>query len=692
MCACGALAGCTDYSLYAMADEAVRLTHEWRYNPESDGVTLSACPSLAPLEASSPIDESCDAELQTGPLLTQVEWSRSDFLQMPEYTQVVTAPMVGQLTDDDGDGRITRADVPDIVVVADDDGSEADRFGLLVVLSGLDGSVHTAISSSTVGDAELHPYRYATPALGDLDSDGVPEIVTVVRVGYSGGGGGGGGVGGGDIPDTGDGGGPPGDTGEGGPDDGTIGPAPPEAPSDPNNFCTVAAYHADGSVVWVSSHLVECAGHLVALAELDGDGQAEVLVGDAVLDSTGLLKWSMEGEARFSAYADVGTDPVAIDLDVDGVPEVLSGRVVYQADGTERCRIPDDRPDGFPAAADLDGDGLGEFVLAGDGQLHVYDDDCTPKAAWAPLGSGNGGPPTIADFDGDGKPEIGLANAEVYAVYEVDGTLLWSQPCTDASSHATGSSVFDFDGDGQSEVIYADEVTLWVFDGATGAVRLQDTSHTSRTLHELPTVADVDGDGEMEIVVPQGGGHYGNEQGGLYVLGSAGAPWLGDRQVWNQHAWTLTNVADDLVPPWPAVSNWPYSNTFRSGDLAAMAGGFLPDAWGDVQACTDRCLEGRIGLQVRLYNGGMATLREGVPITVYAVEPTGDRVLATFRSPAALAPGEASAQWELSVPVEDLPAGELRVRVDDDGGGGGVIVECHEDNNDRTRVDVACPE
>ena len=142
--------------------------------------------------------------------------------------------------------------------------------------------------------------------------------------------------------------------------------------------------------------------------------------------------------------------------------------------------------DGFTAAADLDGDGEGEFVVVGDGTVRVFNADCSSVTSWTLRSGGTGGPPTISDFDADGQPEIGVAGAYTYDVYEADGTLLWSAPITDASSHSTGSSVHDFEADGHPEVVYADEDTLWIFDGATGDVRLADNRHTSRTLHEYP--------------------------------------------------------------------------------------------------------------------------------------------------------------------------------------------------------------
>jgi hypothetical protein len=186
------LAACNDYNLFGEAGPDIPFDSAGEYDGEGDGNGLRACPALEELPGTAPVDESCIAVPQTGPLLTRLEWERTDFGGTIEYTQVVVSPLVGQLTDDDGDGQITRMDHPDVVIVADDDGKAVDDFGLLAVLDGVDGSTITTIFSVRLGDAEVHPYRYATPVLADLDADGTPEIVAVVRVGYSGGGGGGG--------------------------------------------------------------------------------------------------------------------------------------------------------------------------------------------------------------------------------------------------------------------------------------------------------------------------------------------------------------------------------------------------------------------------------------------------------------------------------------------------------------------
>ena len=46
-------------------------------------------------------------------------------------------------------------------------------------------------------------------------------------------------------------------------------------------------------------------------------------------------------------------------------------------------------------------------------------------------------------------------------------------------------------------MVYADEQTLWIYQGSTGRIRLAETTHQSGTVNEYPVVVDVDGDGEF---------------------------------------------------------------------------------------------------------------------------------------------------------------------------------------------------
>ncbi|MDP6931361.1 MAG: VCBS repeat-containing protein [Myxococcota bacterium] len=664
--------GCSEYGLSRGGKDVNAPDEEQSLDTGSGGEGDTEITSCDEIELSDEVggDETCLHEPVTGTLAVEVEWSIEVFTSYPEYDEVLMTPVVGQLSDDDGDGFITSADTPDIAIVTDDGGDDQDgTHGVLRVLSGDGSGQWLEVFKGEFGSIECFPYRYSNLALGDVDADGEPEIVLTIEM----------------VPEG------EGEGGEAPEDVDPVGPPPPTADED-ELPCYVAAVSLAGEVEWVAQDFVlDCGGHAPALADLDGDGTVEVVIGPVILagEDGSLLAEGSAGSGRYYAYEEIGYHTIVADLDGDGTQEVVAGNTVYDSSGAVVCELAVDDSDGFPAVADLDGDGLGDFVWVGDGIVRVADAACDLQASWSLEGDGNGGPPTISDFDGDGEPEIGMASGSSYAVYETDGTVLWSVEITDDSSHATGSAVYDFEGDGRPEVLYSDEVTLWIFDGATGEARLEDTTHTSRTLHEYPTVADVDGDGLPEIVVPNGGGHYGTEKTGLYVLGNTDDSWLAGRQVWNQHAYCITNIEDDLTVPSAPGSNWPFYNSFRSGDLNPVYAGASADAVPLAESCTLECEDGVLRVMARVGNQGAAPLRPGIPVTLYAVDGDTRTALETQWTDLMLEPGEVSADLSFEVAVEDGGADGLVLLVDD-AEGLTYVRECHEDNNEAVFEDAVC--
>lgn len=666
---------CSDYALKEYDPDLPGMDASAIFRPDTaESLAEPTCTDEADLPAGVDVVESCVATPVVSTLTTTVEWATTTLGDLPEYAHVLMAPVVGPLRDLDGDGDVDADDPPCIAIVADDGGGDGQSTrGVLRVLDGRDGTPLGSVALLTEDDAQIFPYRYSNLALGDLDHDGVPEIVAVVTVNE-----GPPGDPGGSGEDT----GPPddggGDTGGGGIVVRPGAPLPPPA----EGPCRVAAFTPELALKWLAEEpALTCGGHAPALADLEGDGTVEVIVGAALFEgATGAWRGSgSAGGGRPLGFPEAGWMSFAVDLDGDGVQEVVSGDAVYAPDATTRCTT--GYPDGFPAAADLDGDGVGELVVAASGVLRVFDASCALRSEVALVGAGIGGPPSVGDLDADGLPEIGVASAEAYAVFEADGTLRWSVPTSDASSSTTGAAFYDFDGDGGLEVVYADETALWILDGATGTVRLQDDSHSSRTLHELPVIVDVDGDGATEIVVPNGGAHTDDPAVGLYVLGSADGSWTTNRRVWNQHAYAIVNVDDDLGIPRAPASSWPTWNTFRSGTIDPVGGGALPDAVPVFEVCDPACETGRLLVDVAVGNGGMSPLRAGVPVTLYV----DGAPVETARTSAVVAPGEMSEPLRFEV----WPGREVRVVVDDDGRGFGRVVECSETNN--AGVEPGCP-
>jgi hypothetical protein len=170
-----------------------------------------------------------------------------------------------------------------------------------------------------------------------------------------------------------------------------------------------------------------------AIVDLDRDGIAEILVGRVVIDgATGETEWRGLGGRGLNAF--MGPISIAADLDLDGVMEVIAGNTVYRADGVELwsyqfgnegtgCGASGYPCDGFNATGDFDADPEGEVVAIREGNLYIWEHDGTLKVMipmpWLNCSLNEGGPPTVADFDNDGNPEVGVAGADYYTVFDL---------------------------------------------------------------------------------------------------------------------------------------------------------------------------------------------------------------------------------------------------------------------------------
>lgn len=289
-----------------------------------------------------------------------------------------------------------------------------------------------------------------------------------------------------------------------------------------------------------------------------------------------------------------------------------------------------------------------------------------------------GGPPTVADLDGDGEPEIGVAGGRFYTVLDTDGTVKWSKPNRDSSSHQTGSSVFDFEGDGSYEVIYSDEHVLRIFRGSDGAV-LWETPSTSGTLLELPVIADVDGDGNAEIVMVSN--DYWDrdvpETRGIQVYGDAADRWVPTRQIWNQHAYHVTNVLADGRIPAVQRPSWLEHNTYRTNLPEGGRIFVAPDMTASRIVVDTTEWPDTVTLRARIGNGGAILVPRGTPVGFFAGEPgAGGVPIGEYRLEGWLRPGRFV---DVEIEWSSAPPGEHEVWVVADPAG--EVNECDELNN-----------
>lgn len=338
-----------------------------------------------------------------------------------------------------------------------------------------------------------------------------------------------------------------------------------------------------------------------ALVDLDGSGSVEIVAANRVFD--GATGDELCVNAEVGAVANQST---TADLNGDGIHEIITGggafRFVRNADGSVECPTywTFDGVGGFPAVGDFGTfasqqnspgvlDGIPEVVTVNttaNEQVQLWNGQ-TGERVWGasmPVtdhpfysvvecserpGGGvrnGGGAPTIADFDGDGVPEVATAGTCYYAVFRADGSLHWRHPSRDFSSRVTGSSVFDFQGDGKAEVVYADECFLRVYDGSGNGDQTTDVlfrlAHSTGTTRELPVIADVNADFQANIVFASNDyasglpaacaagwpdhADLGGARRGISVVSDQFNRWVRTRPVWNQHAYHVTNVCDGV--------------------------------------------------------------------------------------------------------------------------------------------------
>jgi len=229
--------------------------------------------------------------------------------------------------------------------------------------------------------------------------------------------------------------------------------------------------------------------------ELDGPSDVEALgppkedlTDDGIVDvpyltSSGVLKITNETNE---------TTTIATDSDVPGgqLPDQKTRLAVGTWNGSDRSVF----------FADEDGDGIYR-VRPGNAAVQVHDPDDGANAVQG-----------IDDVDGDGTAEVMYADGSQTLRYlEPDGTVKLMDSGGVGSNVAIGSgSVADFNGNGTVRVVVVDGgndiklVGAPTSEGGTGTTKISSVDAEAAPV----TIADVDGDGEQEVVFVHKDSHY----------------------------------------------------------------------------------------------------------------------------------------------------------------------------------------
>ena len=286
----------------------------------------------------------------------------------------------------------------------------------------------------------------------------------------------------------------------------------------------------------------------VAIADVDGDGNKDIIVGIAgngqkitVYQNPGnnknIAQWAAFDRGLLGPITTFAVD----DIDGDGKPDVVVGIMLanggvlagnkiisgYYNNGTadvsqwaEYDLAVADVPAGI-AIADVDNDGSNDIVLGitqGGDNIYIYQNnqnlDITQWPATNVQTPGDANAVAVGDIDGDGKKDIvaglGMMNGPLVSFYKNPGNLnigQWAVQSTATSDDIYSIAISDLNNDGKKDIIAGlsirqagQKISLYENNGNNNIAAWSVTSAPTKGGVMSLSVGDVDKDGDKDAV------------------------------------------------------------------------------------------------------------------------------------------------------------------------------------------------
>lgn len=322
------------------------------------------------------------------------------------------------------------------------------------------------------------------------------------------------------------------------------------------------AYDENFNLIWETDQIAYF--EEMSIDDVNGDGIPEIFTGHSIINAiTGNLILdfpALVSSDNVTANFFIESSSMEISIGSDIIdPQIINPNGITGNSYSERS-MPGNFNFGKVAFGDFNGDGHLESVGLDRNSDILWLWDVKNDSSTSILSLNSSCTPLVVDLVEDCRPEIVIfgpkknqpfSSPNYLAIYEFTETGNLEVFQEFGGFNQFGNSVsptaFDLNNDGRKEILLRDDRNLFILNPLTGEVRDKFEIH-SGTGRESPIVADVDGDGQAEIIVS---GYLPSEpdQYRVFCFGSRGEPWAPARSVWNQFGYNPTMINDDLTIP-----------------------------------------------------------------------------------------------------------------------------------------------